>query len=110
MAARSSTRRSPTTRSEEHTSELQSHVNLVCRLLLEKKECLAPGEQRDRTMLFTRLAQRLRGVHLRDSPAGVALFARLLRRRLLDLPLDLFFKERAPAEIYPLSLHAALPI
>src|SRR4029077_21297076 len=25
-------------RSEEHTSELQSHLNLVCRLLLEKKE------------------------------------------------------------------------
>src|SRR5438477_8507488 len=35
-------RRSPTfassRRSEEHTSELQSHVNLVCRLLLEKKK------------------------------------------------------------------------
>ena len=29
------TRESP--RSEEHTSELQSHLNLVCRLLLEKK-------------------------------------------------------------------------
>src|SRR4051812_49773360 len=27
-----------TSRSEEHTSELQSHVNLVCRLLLEKKK------------------------------------------------------------------------
>src|SRR5690242_7246247 len=27
----------PLLRSEEHTSELQSHVNLVCRLLLEKK-------------------------------------------------------------------------
>src|SRR5690242_21559824 len=27
----------PLPRSEEHTSELQSHVNLVCRLLLEKK-------------------------------------------------------------------------
>src|SRR5690242_5459892 len=27
-----------TLRSEEHTSELQSHVNLVCRLLLEKKK------------------------------------------------------------------------
>src|SRR5690242_21011984 len=27
-------------RSEEHTSELQSHVNLVCRLLLEKKKFL----------------------------------------------------------------------
>src|SRR5260370_39809139 len=27
-------------RSEEHTSELQSHLNLVCRLLLEKKKTL----------------------------------------------------------------------
>src|SRR5260370_17152511 len=27
-------------RSEEHTSELQSHLNLVCRLLLEKKKQL----------------------------------------------------------------------
>src|SRR5690242_21287952 len=32
----SSPRGSP--RSEEHTSELQSHVNIVCRLLLEKKK------------------------------------------------------------------------
>src|SRR5690242_20989496 len=30
------------TRSEEHTSELQSHVNLVCRLLLEKKKHVHP--------------------------------------------------------------------
>src|SRR5260370_4165314 len=28
-------------RSEEHTSELQSHLNLVCRLLLEKKNISA---------------------------------------------------------------------
>src|SRR6476661_4203578 len=36
----STTRSSPpaTPRSEEHTSELQSHLNLVCRLLLEKKK------------------------------------------------------------------------
>src|SRR5260370_38936203 len=27
-------------RSEEHTSELQSHLNLVCRLLLEKKKMI----------------------------------------------------------------------
>src|SRR5260370_19940099 len=27
----------PLARSEEHTSELQSHLNIVCRLLLEKK-------------------------------------------------------------------------
>src|SRR5260370_19016662 len=30
-------------RSEEHTSELQSHLNIVCRLLLEKKNTSAPG-------------------------------------------------------------------
>src|SRR5260370_17833663 len=29
-------------RSEEHTSELQSHLNLVCRLLLEKKKTNIP--------------------------------------------------------------------
>src|SRR5260370_29946181 len=29
-------------RSEEHTSELQSHLNLVCRLLLEKKKHKEP--------------------------------------------------------------------
>src|SRR5260370_21862458 len=28
-------------RSEEHTSELQSHLNLVCRLLLEKKKSIS---------------------------------------------------------------------
>src|SRR5260221_10514969 len=36
----------PLPRSEEHTSELQSHSDLVCRLLLEKKKkqpsCLRP--------------------------------------------------------------------
>src|SRR5438034_7487227 len=30
-------------RSEEHTSELQSHSDLVCRLLLEKKKTKKPG-------------------------------------------------------------------
>src|SRR5260370_31856835 len=30
-------------RSEEHTSELQSHLNLVCRLLLEKKKKQKPA-------------------------------------------------------------------
>src|SRR2546430_10595398 len=33
-----------TARSEEHTSELQSQSNLVCRLLLEKKKDEAPGD------------------------------------------------------------------
>src|SRR5436190_17345681 len=31
-------KREPDGRSEEHTSELQSHSDLVCRLLLEKKK------------------------------------------------------------------------
>src|SRR5690242_21380218 len=34
-----------TARSEEHTSELQSHVNLVCRLLLGKKKQLCPARR-----------------------------------------------------------------
>src|SRR4051794_41541643 len=45
---RSSTcRRSSTssTRSEEHTSELQSPVHLVCRLLLEKKKTIKSAQQ-----------------------------------------------------------------
>src|SRR5256885_4900131 len=48
-------------RSEEHTSELQSPCNLVCRLLLEKKKklkddknlCLSVGyTQRSHTLLY----------------------------------------------------------
>src|SRR2546430_13387735 len=35
---RDTRRRTPPGRSEEHTSELQSQSNLVCRLLLEKKK------------------------------------------------------------------------
>src|SRR5260370_26688900 len=34
------------TRSEEHTSELQSHLNLVCRLLLEQKTALSRAARR----------------------------------------------------------------
>src|SRR6266571_8081063 len=47
-------------RSEEHTSELQSHVNLVCRLLLEKKNKKtkhnSKSEQKSHTMLYIRLS------------------------------------------------------
>src|SRR2546422_7583974 len=34
-------------RSEEHTSELQSRLHLVCRLLLEKKKRTRPGKEFD---------------------------------------------------------------
>src|SRR5437588_4937232 len=36
-------------RSEEHTSELQSHSDLVCRLLLEKKKKITEKQLDDRT-------------------------------------------------------------
>src|SRR5438132_4795663 len=36
-------------RSEEHTSELQSHSDLVCRLLLEKKKIEINGKTKDHT-------------------------------------------------------------
>src|SRR5256885_5132004 len=38
----------PTVRSEEHTSELQSPCNLVCRLLLEKKKKIIEHSGRDK--------------------------------------------------------------
>src|SRR2546430_11949462 len=38
-------------RSEEHTSELQSQSNLVCRLLLEKKKCWRNSLSASRTWL-----------------------------------------------------------
>src|SRR5882762_10526663 len=45
MRYTSSQRRS---RSEEHTSELQSHLNIVCRLLLEKKnKALAHSDRQE---------------------------------------------------------------
>src|SRR6266480_3801553 len=48
-----------TLRSEEHTSELQSHVNLVCRLLLEKKKrnilCSSANMRRNKQMILSLL-------------------------------------------------------
>src|SRR6266480_5699466 len=48
-----------TWRSEEHTSELQSHVNIVCRLLLEKKKKRVEGDviqrKKERDSVTTRM-------------------------------------------------------
>src|SRR5260370_15298354 len=43
------------TRSEEHTSELQSHLNLVCRLLLEKKKIRSRTLSTTSTTVLSRL-------------------------------------------------------
>src|SRR5260370_29874780 len=49
-------------RSEEHTSELQSHLNLVCRLLLEKKNstCFASTPMSFSSSRTARSGSRLR--------------------------------------------------
>src|SRR5260370_3688569 len=46
----------PVLRSEEHTSELQSHLNLVCRLLLEKKTPPDSGRDDRRLVLTSQLS------------------------------------------------------
>src|SRR2546427_4993699 len=45
-------------RSEEHTSELQSQSNLVCRLLLEKKK-IAKADRRLQYMTFALKTRRI---------------------------------------------------
>src|SRR5260370_20206418 len=45
-------------RSEEHTSELQSHLNLVCRLLLEKKKVTDEDTLQKRMIFRLMLSQR----------------------------------------------------
>src|SRR4030095_11274512 len=101
--------RSPVMRSEEHTSELQSHSDLVCRLLLEKKpnmhfedhtsvfeDCaLAPAVCRVLRLLFAldRLSHRC----LRTCCS--VLFSSSL----------FFLNDTPPPEISPFPLPAALP-
>src|ERR1022692_917547 len=83
-------------RSEEHTSELQSPCNLVCRLLLEKKNDLS----------------QLASQHV--GPADTSVLKgnkKPYDRRSDDKQLIVFFfNDTATTEIYTLSLHDALPI
>src|ERR1022692_4697206 len=80
-------------RSEEHTSELQSPCNLVCRLLLEKKK----------TKENTALDEL--------GPQGIIVLRHLENHRILKFNgIFFFFNDTATTEIYTLSLHDALPI
>src|SRR6202011_5567965 len=82
-------------RSEEHTSELQSLTNLVCRLLLEKKKTETPfPPARNPAARDPRGSRRPQPSRARE-PVARASF---------------FFNDTAPTEIYTLSLHDALPI
>src|SRR6266511_4347621 len=79
-------------RSEEHTSELPSRENFVCRLLLEKKK-----ELRDL------------GAHV--APHELRLAVHQHRgQNARSLLFFFFFNDTATTEIYTLSLHGALPI
>src|SRR6266511_3224808 len=99
----------PASRSEEHTSELQSRENLVCRLLLEKKKkkhglvaASANKNQQwstvDREWPIVVLVDAYE--HTRDV-AGA---------RFLMVFTVFFFNDTPTTEIYTLSLHDALPI
>src|ERR1039457_2808395 len=97
-------------RSEEHTSELQSPCNLVCRLLLEKKK---------KKVITVRTAQYSAGSSLLE-PALVLLRLPAADMRQGDahtcavsryyICFFFFFNDTATTEIYTLSLHDALPI
>src|SRR5260221_2345567 len=45
-------------KTKEHTSELQSHSDIVCRLLLEKKRCTSPREHHKSAIPQVRVANR----------------------------------------------------
>src|ERR1022692_1915994 len=100
--------RSRNWRSEEHTSELQSPCNLVCRLLLEKKKNrLSVGSrlflQCNRPALPV-LAAALYGA------GGAQGFLIQYIREFGLIVFFFFFNDTATTEIYTLSLHDALPI
>src|SRR5579859_7203606 len=79
-------------RSEEHTSELQSQSNIVCRLLLEKKKYM-DGFSTAISIIFVPICPKI-------SPPALALLHKFY----------FFFNETPTTEIYTLSLHDALPI
>src|SRR5215510_3660466 len=82
------------TRSEEHTSELQSRGHLVCRLLLEKKNTRRPPRIVARPVITA-------------PPPTVTKFGPLNDP---ISPQFFFFTDTTTTEIYTLSLHDALPI
>src|SRR3954463_14869568 len=96
-------------RSEEHTSQLQSHDNLGCRLLLENKHTYAEkGAGPHSQTLEQAGATDLQPLHMdvhRDW-----CFLTLGSEVALSLVVFIFINDTATAEIYTLSLHDALPI
>src|ERR1022692_2188754 len=97
-------------RSEEHTSELQSPCNLVCRLLLEKKQNLPPTRSitsHHTTSTHCKLAAGSTGVHFESLHLGSC---KCCFASKSCCAFFFFFNDTATTEIYTLSPHDALPI
>src|SRR3954449_10584497 len=96
-------------RSEEHTSELQSHSHLVCRLLLEKKKNPNPVGWGDTARSTHGLSH---GLPISHRPSFVFFFFLMIGRppRSTLFPYTTLFRsnDTATTEIYTLSLHDAL--
>src|ERR1022692_123544 len=104
-------RRTPSSlRSEEHTSELQSPCNLVCRLLLEKTGMLLSGSLLSGLLLSGILLSGLLVAGPRGLSGRVVPGSLLPGLLLAGLRRSFFFNDTATTEIYTLSLHDALPI
>src|SRR3954462_5473955 len=95
-------------RSEEHTSELQSHDNLVCRLLLEKKE--RARRRQGRAPLCGLRGRGRRAGRAVPAGGGGAIDAGEAHVRLPEDDPFFFFNDPATPEISSLSQHDALPI
>src|ERR1022692_4724081 len=100
-------RKRPFVRSEEHTSELQSPCNLVCRLLLEKKKTPRSSTARRTSERRPRAGPPSVGGHRSGSHLGGR--SHRVPTRLYGL-FFFFFNDRGPSEIYPFPHHGLLPI
>src|SRR5471030_1905034 len=110
MFPSTTSRASRAARSEEHTSELQSLRQLVCRLLLEKKNGVLFGSSNAHTGIRQMLVDEnpLEAVIVPDGVLFGSSNAHTgIRQMLVD---DFFFNDTASTDIYTLSLHDALPI
>src|SRR2546422_2379126 len=83
-------------RSEEHTSELQSRLHLVCRLLLEKKKKRRPSV-RPAANGMTGVRGRIHDRELQRRPPNPSPTTRFLRRRQPSLTA----REQTPAKRPP---------
>src|ERR1039457_3803260 len=97
-------------RSEEHTSEHQSPCNLVCRLLLEKKEYLQIGARDTRGRSHRHRTSGAGGAAQCADARGRSVQQVRLHHKRTGVVFFFFFNDTATTEIYTLSLHDALPI